>query len=269
MLARAVREYVLWLALLSILCFVAERIRPWRAQKALRKGFFEDLFWLAWNGEFVGLGVLWAGTRLASLAARTGLLEGLPDPDSFRLLAGAPLFLQFLGVLVFKDFVEWWIHNLLHRVPWLWEFHKLHHSIEELDWIGNFRFHWMEVVVYKSLTWLPVAVLGADGRALFAVAIFGTLIGHLNHSNLAIGWGPLRYVLNSPRMHVWHHDRIPRGGHGRNFGIVLSLWDWIFGTAYWPRSGGPERLGFEGMESFPAGIPRRLAYPLTRRGIAK
>jgi sterol desaturase/sphingolipid hydroxylase (fatty acid hydroxylase superfamily) len=265
MVRRAVSEYVFWLALLSILCFVLERIRPWRAQRAFRKGFLQDLFWLVWNGEFVGLGVLWAGRSLASLAARTGFFEGLPDPDGVRLLAGQPLALQFLGVLVLKDFVEWCVHNLLHRVPWLWEFHKLHHSIEELDWIGNFRFHWMEVVVYKSLTWLPVAILGADARALFAVAVFGTLIGHLNHANLAIGWGPFGYVLNSPRMHVWHHDRIPRGGHGVNFGIVLSLWDWIFGTAYRPRAVQPERLGFEGSEDFPEGVPLRLAYPFLRK----
>ena len=57
--------------------------------------------------------------------------------------------MQFIAFFLLKDFLEWCIHNLLHRVPWLWEFHKLHHTIEELDWIGNFRFHWMEVVIYE------------------------------------------------------------------------------------------------------------------------
>jgi len=50
-------------------------------------------------------------------------------------------------------------HNLLHRVPWLWTFHKVHHSITTMDWIGNWRFHWMEIVVYKTLQWLPLAWL--------------------------------------------------------------------------------------------------------------
>jgi sterol desaturase/sphingolipid hydroxylase (fatty acid hydroxylase superfamily) len=171
---------------------------------------------------------------------------------------------QFVIFLVLKDFVEWCIHNLLHRVPWLWEFHKLHHSILELDWIGNMRFHWMEVVVYKSLSYLPLIVLGVDERVILWVAVAGTLIGHLNHSNLAISWGPLRYLINSPRMHVWHHDIIFRGDHGKNFGIVFSVWDWLFGTAFMPSQGQPEQLGFDGMERYPSGVVGRFFYPLTR-----
>ena len=79
---------------------------------------------------------------------------GVPVPESLALVSSQPLWLQFVVFFVVKDFVEWNIHRLLHLTPWLWEFHKLHHSIEELDWIGNFRFHWGEVVVYKTLSYL-------------------------------------------------------------------------------------------------------------------
>jgi sterol desaturase/sphingolipid hydroxylase (fatty acid hydroxylase superfamily) len=167
--------------------------------------------------------------------------------------------------------LEWCVHNLLHRVPWLWEFHKLHHSIEELDWIGNFRFHWMEIVVYQSLTYFPLVILGVDGGVILAIAVAVTLIGHLNHSNLNITWGPLRYVVNSPRMHVWHHDyEWPADRpYGVNFGIALSLWDWLLGTAYWPApekapQQQPRRLGFHGIERFPRTLLGRLTYPLSR-----
>jgi sterol desaturase/sphingolipid hydroxylase (fatty acid hydroxylase superfamily) len=105
-------------------------------------------------------------------------------------LTTQPLWLQFVVLVVFKDFLEWLVHNLLHRVEWLWQFHKLHHSIQELDWIGNMRFHWMEIVLYKSLTYLPLVVLGIDGGVILWVAITGTLIGHLNHANLNT-WGPI------------------------------------------------------------------------------
>jgi len=104
-----------------------------------------------------------------------------------------------------KDFLEWSIHNLLHRVPALWEVHKLHHSIVEMDWIGNFRFHWLESVVYQGLTYLPLVIMGVNPSVLLPVAIAATVIGHLNHSNLDLTYGPLRYVFNSPRMHIWHH----------------------------------------------------------------
>ncbi|MGH7453472.1 MAG: sterol desaturase family protein, partial [bacterium] len=194
---------------------------------------------------------------------------GLPVPESLALMQGTPLLLQFAVFFVVKDFIEWNVHRLLHRVPWLWEFHKLHHSIEELDWIGNMRFHWMEIVVYKALTYLPLVMLGVNGKVILWIAIVSTLIGHLNHSNLNFNWGPLRYVINSPRMHVWHHDVILRGQHGKNFGVVFCLWDWLFGTAYLPADKEqPERLGFESMDKFPQGLLPRLAYPLFKKSAA-
>jgi len=181
------------------------------------------------------------------------------------LLADWPLWAQFVIFLVAKDFVEWNIHRLLHNVPWLWEFHKLHHSIEELDWIGNFRFHWGEVVVYKMLAYLPLVILGVDGRVLFVIAVTWTVMLDLTHSNVAISWGPVRYVLNSPKMHVWHHDVEQYGRGGQNFGQVLSVWDWIFGTVYWPTDRDmPDRLGFKGIETYPPGISGRFFYPAWR-----
>ena len=112
-------------------------------------------------------------------------------------------------------------------------------------------------------------VLGVDGRVVLWVAILATLIGHFNHSNLNLTWGPLRYVLNSPRMHIWHHDAEPPPDrpHGMNFGISLSAWDWIFDTAYWPDpdaapSQQPRRLGFDGDDRYPRTLIGRMLYPL-------
>ncbi len=258
------RGYFFWLLVVSLFCWVLERIAPWRRQqKAWRKQSGQDFFWLVFNGHYAGLLLAHAGSWFVQQVNQLLGAWHVPPPDTIKLMAGYPLWLQFFTLLILKDFLEWCIHNLLHRVPWLWEFHKLHHSIEELDWIGNFRFHWMETVVYQSLTYLPLVMLGVEGNVLLALAVFGTLIGHLNHSNLKISWGPLRYLINSPRMHVWHHDIILRGGHGKNFAVIFSLWDWLFGTAYWPADREqPERLGFEGMERFPKGLLARLVYPL-------
>jgi len=254
-------------AFLHNLWNVLERIRPWRRrQRVLRSQVGQDLFWLVFNGHF-------AGVFLALFVGRTlnWATPGIERIESVQLIASQPLWLQFAVFFVLKDLLEWCVHNLLHRVPWLWELHKVHHSIQQLDWIGNFRFHWMEIVIYRGLTYVPLAVLGVDGRVILAIAVVATLIGHLNHSNLYLSWGPVRYLLNSPRMHVWHHDRDwpedrPRGV---NFGISLSLWDWLFGTAWWPDSGEcpeqqPSRLGFEGMDRYPRALIDRLAYPVSR-----
>jgi sterol desaturase/sphingolipid hydroxylase (fatty acid hydroxylase superfamily) len=259
-------QYYFWLILVSATCFALERAAPWRrSQRMLRRGIGQDLVWLIFNGHYLGL-LLALGTGRV-VEAFNDLLSraGLPVPGTLALLADAPLWLQFVVFLLLKDFVEWNIHRLLHNVPWLWEFHKLHHSIEELDWIGNFRFHWFEIIVYKTLSYVPLIVLGVDSRVLLIIAILWTLMLDLNHSNLSFSWGPLRYVLNSSRMHVWHHDVKNHGRGGQNFGQVLSVWDWIFGTAYWPQDREmPERLGFEGMEEYPRGLLGRFFWPLPR-----
>jgi sterol desaturase/sphingolipid hydroxylase (fatty acid hydroxylase superfamily) len=259
----AFTEYYVWLIAISILCFLLERLSPWRkSQKVFRKQFLQDLFWLAFNGHFLGiLLAMVTGKIILALNAFLNKL-GVPVPESLALLAGAPLWLQFILFFILKDFVEWNIHRLLHNVSWLWEFHKLHHSIEELDWIGNFRFHWGEVVVYKTLSYLPLVVLGIDGYVILAIAVVNTLMQDINHANLNIDWGPFKYLLNSPRMHVWHHDVELHGKGGQNFGIVLSLWDWLFGTVYWPEQRDePNRLGFQGLDQYPQSIPGRIVYP--------
>jgi sterol desaturase/sphingolipid hydroxylase (fatty acid hydroxylase superfamily) len=163
------------------------------------------------------------------------------------------------------DFMEWCIHNALHRVGWLWKIHRMHHSIVIMDWIGNFRFHWGELFIYKAVKYLPVALLGASWHALLAGAVIATFIGNLNHANIFFDWGPLRYLLNSPAMHIWHHDKKPEKRAGVNFAIVFSLWDWIFGTSYMPRfpkeAPMPQELGFGGMEKVSPSLLARFFIP--------
>lgn len=252
------RGYFFWLLVVSLLCFVLERLWPWRpAQQALRPQIGQDLFWLLFNGHYAGILVAHLGDLLLRRLG-LGALDARPG-----VLAQAPLWAQFVGFLVVKDLVEWGIHRLLHRVPLLWEFHKLHHSIRELDWIGNFRFHWMEIVVYKALSYLPLLLLGVNGEVILWIAVVSTFIGHLNHANLRIDWGPLRYVFNSARLHVWHHDVVLHHPYGQNFAIVFSVWDWLFGTIHYPADvEQPARLGFEGDARFPRGLIGRLVYPL-------
>ncbi len=260
-------QYPFWLAAISLLCFGLERLLPWRReQKLLRKGIWQDLFWLVFNGHYLGMLMALVTGRGVEALNTLCRSAGLPVPESLALMAGTALWIQFLVFLVLKDFVEWNIHRLLHRVPWLWEFHKLHHSIRELDWIGNFRFHWGEIFVYKTLAYLPLVILGIDHRVLLAIAIVWTLMLDLNHANLPISYGPLRYLLNSPKMHVWHHDVELHGKGGQNFGQVLSVWDWLFGTVYWPSDREkPEQLGFEGQESYPRSVAGRMLYPFLPR----
>lgn len=259
-------QYYFWLVAISLFVFVLERLSPWRReQKVFRKQFWQDLFWLIFNGHYLGLLLALVTGKLILWLNDYLYAAGLRVPEELALLAAAPLWLQFIIFFLMKDFLEWNIHRLLHIVPWLWEFHKLHHSIEELDWIGNFRFHWGEVVVYKTLSYLPLVILGIDGTVILIIAVIGTLMQDLNHANLPFDYGPLKYVFNSPKMHVWHHDVEMHGRGGQNFGIVLSVWDWVFGTVYWPADQEqPQKLGFQGMEAYPRNLVARFFYPFYR-----
>jgi sterol desaturase/sphingolipid hydroxylase (fatty acid hydroxylase superfamily) len=254
-------SYLHWLIGTSVAFILLERLLPWRKdQRLLRAGFWRDAGFVALNGHFFSLatGGLMGALSVAATQAlgRAGLkLPGSPIGDW-------PFAAQFVTFLVLADFLQWCIHNLLHRVPWLWTFHKVHHSITTMDWLGNWRFHWVEVLVYKAVQWLPLAWLNASGEAVFAVAVVTTVWGDFNHANLDAGLGRLGYVLNSPRMHLWHHDLSSEGGVAKNFGIVFSLWDHLFGTAYWPRERCPERLGYPGVEEMPGGLFGQLSWPL-------
>ena len=165
------------------------------------------------------------------------------------------------------DFVQWNTHRLLHAVPRLWEFHKVHHSVEEMGFAAHLRYHWMETIVYKAALFIPMTILGYGLLDLFVVHQATILIGHLNHANVNITWGPLKYVLNSPAMHIWHHaDKMPADKpYGINFGISLSIWDYLFGTAYVPHSGRDIKLGFDDLDQYPKKFWKQILYPFIKK----
>lgn len=256
-----------WLLGLSLLFVLIERLRPRDpAQKTVRPALLTDLVYAVFNGHWLGVGIAMLSAPLAD-----GLDAALADRGlsiHLDLVSRLPAIAQFLIAFFVVDLMQWGVHNLLHRVPFLWRLHQVHHSIVHMDFWGSLRFHFVEVVVYKTLLYLPMALLGFDGTVLFWLAIVSTAIGHLNHANLDVRFGPLVYLLNGPQMHVWHHAHpdadpsLPKVGV--NFAINLSLWDWLFGTAHLPADRRPpQRLGFAGIEHYPQDPLRQLVAPIT------
>lgn len=249
--------YAVWLFGISIAFVIAERLWPWRKeQKLFRTGFLSDILYIVFNSEYLGI----------VMAVITAKLLRIYNPDplvTWNLMADKPYWLQFAILLPAFDLAQWAVHNALHRVPFLWRFHKVHHSVVEMDWIGNWRFHWGEIVVYRAAMYVPAAVLGFAPAVLFYYGILNTIIGHYAHANLRLSLGPLKYVLNTPQMHIWHHNHPHCGPINKNFAITLSIWDWLFGTAYMPATP-PERLGFEGIESYPKNIAGQWLQPFRR-----
>lgn len=257
-----------WLLGLSVAVWVLELIFPWRKnQKALRDDFWLDAFYMFFNFflfSLIGYGALSeVGVQL--------LNDGLAKIGINNLVAievqSWPAWAHIIVLFLVSDFVQWNVHRLLHRVPWLWEFHKVHHSVQQMGFAAHLRFHWMENVVYKFFMYIPLTMLGYGFAELFLVHQFTLAIGHLNHSNINISWGPLKYIFNSPTMHIWHHaEELPANRkYGVNFGLTLSLWDYLFGKAYIPKVGRDIKLGFDDVAEFPKTFWGQFVYPFRKR----
>lgn len=261
-------NYFYGLLIVSVIIYALEIYMPWRKnQKPIRKGFWLDLFYLFFNFFLFSL----VGYNAVSDVVVLFINDGLAAVGVTNLVAlqvqSLPVWSQLLLMFVIADFIQWNIHRLLHRVPWLWKFHKVHHSVKEMGFSAQFRFHFMETIFYKSLQYFPLAAIGFGIQDFFIVHITAVLIGHINHANLNWDYGWFKYILNNPKMHLWHHAKALPEAHptGMNFGLSLSIWDYLFKTAYLPHHDPYLELGFHDDEDYPTGFVQQSIQPFKER----
>ena len=250
-------NYFYALVVVSLVVWGLEVVFPWRKnQGAFRKDFWLDAFYMFFNFFIFNMIVFIA----LSIKAEELFLKLLSyfgrDVSSLQLidLNEYPVLIRLLLFFVITDYVQWRIHRLLHKSTWLWKYHKVHHSVKEMGFAAHLRYHWMETLVYRTLLYIPLAMIGGfQVDDVIFVHLIALTIGHLNHANIKINYGPLKYIFNNPEMHIWHHAKALPENHsfGVNFGISLSIWDYLFRSSYVPKSGRDIELGFEGDENFP------------------
>lgn len=245
-------NYFYWLIGLSLFCWLLEIVVPWRQHQArIRQDFWLDGFYMFFNFFLFSLIGFNALSNVGVQAFNDVLaLAGIKNLVAFEIQSW-PVWAQLLTLFVVRDFIQWNVHRLLHHSDFLWRFHKVHHSVQQMGFAAHLRFHWGETIVYRTLEYIPLAMIGFGIQDFFLVHIFATAIGHFNHSNFRLPLGPLRYLLNNPQMHIWHHAKHLPYRHGANYGISLSVWDYLFGTAYLPADGRDIELGFEQVEQYP------------------
>ncbi|RMZ50134.1 sterol desaturase family protein [Flavobacteriaceae bacterium PRS1] len=247
-------NYFWGLIVISLIVWLLEILFPWRKnQSIIRKDFWLDGFYMFFNffvfaivisGIYKILELLFTDINISS--------KSLVIVD----ISNLPMWLQLVVFFIILDFVQWFTHIMLHKFSFLWQFHKVHHSVKEMGFAAHLRYHWMENILYKPLKTFGVMILGGfEPEQAFIVHFFAIAIGHLNHANIKITWGPLKYVFNNPVMHLYHHAYVlPEGKYGINYGISLSLWDYIFKTNYIPEDSGTIELGFPDEDEFPKGF---------------
>ena len=197
------------------------------AQRILRRGLATDALTGFMNGLLL-YGVL--------LAVLTGLdaLAAISVPHLRVWVEMRPFWAQAVLAVAVGDLGIYGIHRLSHTVPWLWRFHAIHHSAEEMDWLVAARNHPVDLLLFRVASLGPLVVLHVTPAAL---GVFVVVIGWqswLAHANVRLQYGPLRCVLVSPEFHHWHHSA-EREAHNRNYAALLACWDVLFGTVYLPR----------------------------------
>lgn len=264
-------NYFYGLILISLVVWGLEMVFPWRKnQPIIRKDFWLDTFYMFFNFFLLNLIVLIALSNTAALFFNDILSIinlSIADFQLFEINA-FPYWARLLVFFVIIDFVQWFTHTLLHKYEFLWNFHKVHHSVKQMGFAAHLRYHWMEPVLYNSMKYIPLAIMGGfSAQDVAIVHFFNIAIGHLNHANINWDYGVLKYILNNPKMHIWHHAKeLPEGRkNGVNFGITLSIWDYLFKTNYIPYSGRDLELGFEGDENFPKDFLKQEFYPLSKK----
>ena len=210
-----------------------------------------DIGYLFFNVFVFGVVFGWAVLTYQSVS--NGIIAGLVtlfgpvSPSAWpvyvtRSIVTAMLFLSY-------ELGYWFNHWLSHKVPLLWEFHKVHHTAEVLTPLTNFRVHPVYTWIFANTLALSAAIANGLGNYMFGdtayqyalndtniiLVLFIHAYVHLQHSHMWISFrGVLGRIFVSPAHHQVHHSGDPKH-FNKNFGSCLALWDWMFGTLYIPQ----------------------------------
>src|SRR3954470_19957098 len=152
--------FVLNVLLTGLLFIPFERLFPRRSeQEVFREEWREDLFYY-----FVSSMMVQVLTFLTFAPAKSILAIG--HFSAVRAWVGSlPFLVQFVAIMFLTDLVQYWVHRVFHRVPWLWKFHAVHHSARSMDWMAGARMHFLEILALRSATIIPMFVLGFSAAA--------------------------------------------------------------------------------------------------------
>ncbi|MGY4506355.1 sterol desaturase/sphingolipid hydroxylase (fatty acid hydroxylase superfamily) [Bradyrhizobium sp. GM24.11] len=237
--------------LISCLVFVPlERLFALHPQqKVFRRAWANDLIFLLVNGLLIKLGLL------AFIAGSTFLAASIVPASVQSTVGGLPYWVQIPLVIMLSDLGFYWTHRMFHAVPWLWRFHAIHHSIEELDWLAATRIHPIDQILTKGASLVPVVALGFSEWTIVVYALLFQWQSVFIHANVRFRFGPLRFLFASPEFHRWHHAS-DRDARDRNFAAQLSFLDALFGTLHMPKGQMPTAYGLD------RPMPQRYALQL-------
>lgn len=167
----------------------------------------------------------------------------------------------FLAFFV-TDFCQYWAHRFFHSHVYLWRFHSIHHSTQNMDWLAGSRTHFVDICVTRCAAFLPLYVFGFSPLVFNIYILFMAIHAVMIHANTRINFGFLKYIFATPQYHHWHHCEDPKY-YGKNFATIFPFIDKMFGTYYLPGNVWPAGTGVhEG--SYPKGYFKQMIHPFAK-----
>ncbi len=212
---------------------------------------------------FMGQYFIWGAAVLWALNYFGPFLNDLVPQSLRQSVSGQWWWLQAAEVVLLSDLLIYWGHRLQHSVGFLWRFHKVHHSIEHMDWLAAHREHPLDTIYTVGIINLPAFILGFPLETLAGLIAFRGIWAIYIHSNVRLPLGPLRLLIGAPELHHWHHDLDRKAG---NYANISPLMDVIFGTYTCPDKE-PEQFGID--EKLPENYAAQMISPLLPQKLSK
>lgn len=232
---------------------VLEKLWPiYKDQLIMRPEWDVDLFYFCFNHLAISAILIFANYHVSHFdwAVNASLQQ------SFVAL---PVWLQLVAIVVCADFVLYWEHRAYHEIPALWPVHAVHHSIEHIDWLAGSRGHFIQVFSERAMVMVPLYLLGVQAEVLNIYVTFAALQAILIHTNVALPFGPLKYILVTPQFHHWHHSS-EKPAIDTNYSAHTVLFDKLFGTYHLPGKHWPADFGTT--VRLPRDIIGQTLYPI-------
>jgi len=250
--------FILNMLLAGFMFAPLERFLPHnQEQRLFRVDWKEDLFYFLISSMLVQAATFLTFAPSNLILAQTGNLSAIR-----AAIGGQPLVLQVIEVMVLTDFAQYWFHRVFHRVPFLWGFHAVHHSTRAMDWLAGARMHFVEIVLLRGVTAIPMLTFGFTPTALQIYIGIVYVYSSLLHANVRGNFDRIGHFVATPRFHHWHHA-LEAEGVDKNFAIHFPLFDRLFGTFHMPPGRWPQGYGVP--EQVPQGYVRQFLYPFRRK----
>jgi sterol desaturase/sphingolipid hydroxylase (fatty acid hydroxylase superfamily) len=213
----------------AILMIVWERVSPYRKGLPLfREGFWVDMVWYTIIQSYF-LKIIIFDWIIAPIQHHVGSTH-------LYFMSGWPIWCQVLFFVFTHDFYIYSFHRFQHHNKYFWRTHEAHHSDKEVDFLAGSRSHVLEIIINQTIEYLPIFLFCTPADAMFVVPIktlCDATYGMFIHANINVKLGKLKYFFNSPELHLWHHANTLDVFHA-NFSTKFSVWDYLFGTVYFP-----------------------------------